>query len=339
MASLGFSPIADVMPYLRRFGAASHSFAALTSAMTTLGSKDFAVSYIDTGTAWVCAGPPLTSPSRRVEVATAFAEFAARRRRRAIFFAVDDDVALAPGLRHFGIGQAASCATATWDQIAARPSMRAQIRRARAKGVVVYAAQASADAPPDPQRLAQVARRWLANRPLAPMKFLLEVDLWRAPSERIWCLAERDGELVAAAVASPIYASNDVLLEHLLRSDAAPNGTTEALFAQLMRTCTERHIANVSLGLVPLHGDIPRWLAAAGALTRRLYDFRGLAAFKSRLRPTSWQPLYVAHNAPHDALAMHAVCAAFAGGSLTAFGWTSLKRRLARAPREAEPQA
>ena len=79
--------------------------------------------------------------------------------------------------------------------------------------------------------------------------------------------------------------------------------------------------------LAPLSGPIAHWQRAARFVSRPLYDFGGVRAFKERLRPARWEPVWLAY--PRGELsAVHLVDAlrAFAGGSLVRFGFRSMIR-------------
>jgi phosphatidylglycerol lysyltransferase len=84
----------------------------------------------------------------------------------------------------------------------------------------------------------------------------------------------------------------------------------------------------VTLGLVPLSGPVGALLRAARFLGRGLYDFEGLRRFKTKLKPTTWSAIFLSVPAPQPkALAILDVLAAFAGGSLGAFGLRALWSR------------
>ena len=53
---------------------------------------DAVVPYVDTGRAWVVAGPPIAAPARQAEVASATHRAARRAGRELVWFAVDDNV-------------------------------------------------------------------------------------------------------------------------------------------------------------------------------------------------------------------------------------------------------
>ena len=113
---------------------------------------------------------------------------------------------------------------------------------------------------------------------------------------------------------------NGWLFEHLLRDPAAPNGTSELLVDHAMRALADRGVQWASLGLAPLSGPVSGWLRRARSLSRPLFNFAGLAAFKRKLRPDSWAPIYLVYpRESNSAVAMLDGLRAFAGGRLLTF--------------------
>ena len=51
----------------------------------------------------------------------------------------------------------------------------------------------------------------------------------------------------------------------------------------------------MTLGLVPLSGEVSPWLRAARRLGQSLYDFDGLRAFKAKLKPRAWDPIFLSY--------------------------------------------
>ncbi len=172
--------------------------------------------------------------------------------------------------------------------------------------------------------IAALGAEWLAARRMAPMGFLVQLEPLTYPAERVMIVAERAGAVVGFLSAIPVYARRRLFVEDVLRGRAAPNGTSELLIDAAMRAAHDRD--GVTLGLAPLAGDLPAPLRLARALSTPLYDFRGLAAFKHKLRPDRWEPIYLA--APRRAWwALGDGLTAFARGSLLRFGLQTLHRR------------
>jgi phosphatidylglycerol lysyltransferase len=276
------------------------------------------VAYVDTGRAWVVAGAPIAPEAQLGEVVTRFLEEAQRAGRRVCFFAVEARLLAQTALRGLPIGEQAVWDPRGWSGVlAGAKSLREQLRRARAKGVTVRRLTVDELEHHGPA-LDGLAERWLAGRALAPLGFLVELELFRDPHQRRYFVAEQGGRVVGALTAVPVYAREGWLLEDLLRDASAPNGTAELLVDAAMTTLAAEGSSYVTLGLAPLSGELPRPLALAREVTRPLYDFHGLRAFKAKLRPERWDPIYLAYERAPVRAVLDAL-RAFARGSLRAF--------------------
>ncbi len=182
------------------------------------------------------------------------------------------------------------------------PSLRAQINRAKNKGVVVREWTRS-----DQHRislLTGVLAEWLENKGLPPLHFLVEPDTLGNLKDRRIFVAEVCGNPVGFVTLCPIPAQNGWLTEQFVRSTSAPNGTIElALYASAV-AAREMGSDLFTMGIVPLLTRIPTdnstdptWLKSmrrwAQAHYSRFYNFRGLCEFKSKFRPPDWQEVVV----------------------------------------------
>ena len=296
------------------------------------GGGDAAVAYVDTGRAWIAAGAPIAHGSYLREVADGFVAAARAEGRRAAFFGVEDRFVDAVPCRSHLVGRQPVWDPTRWSSVLeGAPSLRAQVRRAGRKGVVVRELTPEHARELRPQ-LAALRSAWLRSRPLAPMRFLVDARL-RSWAPRRTFVAEREGRVVGVAAALSVPARGGFFLEHLWREPASPNGTAELLVHTAMRTFASESVRWATLGLAPLDGAASPWMRALRGLARPLYDFGGLAAFKAKLRPERWDPIHLAH--PHGSLALPAffdVAVAFAGGSLLDYAARSVRHRL-RKPR------
>lgn len=322
-----------VLAQLAAHGRDAVSFQALESAMRHWQDAPppqgtgAMVAHVDTGGAWVAAGAPLAPVGDLARAAARFIASARAAGRRASFFATEEPGLLGEVDTLF-LGEQPVFDPPTWRQnLAGGRRLREQLRRVRAKGVRVRQVAPEELAVGAPLRAAveALAAEWLGSRRMEPMGFLVALEPFQVAREHRYLAAERDGELVGFLSAVPIYARRGWLVEDTLRSARAPNGTSEALLDGLMRAVEGCEM--VTLGLAPLSGDIARWQRIARFVTRPLYDFRGVRAFKERLRPSRWEPVWLAFPRGEPA-ALHLVDAlcAFAGGSLVGFGLRSLAR-------------
>ena len=302
-------------------------------------ARDAVAGYVEHGRWWIVAGAPVAAPERWREAVAELEATARERGKRIAYFAAEERLeAVHPpgdGWARLRLGAQPIFDPRAWPAtLASRPSLRAQLARARNKGVRVRE-QSSAEAAGDP-RLARVLAEWLARRGLPPLLFLTTPwTLGRLADRRVF-VAERDGGPVGFLVASPVPARRWALVEQIVRGAAAPNGTAELLvgaaFDALAGEC-ER----VTLGLAPLSGraggwdDAPGWLRLlvgwARLHGRRFYNFRGLESFKTKLEPLGWEPVWLlADGRTVGPGLLWAVLGAFAGGRPARFGARALAR-------------
>lgn len=316
---------------LRRHGEDVTSFQLLEPGFSYWFEGDAFVAYVDTGRAWVAGGGPVAPRDALARVTRAFAEAARAAGRRVSFFAVSDRLTAASDLPCVHVGEQPFWDPSAWPGVLrANRSLRYQVRRAEKKGVSVRRVDAAAMADASSRERVEVealVTAWLEERPLAPMGFLVDVAPFDFPEERLYLVAERDGRVLGFLGAVPIFARRGWFLEDLLRARDAPNGTAELLVHEAMTRAAAEGAELVSLGLAPLAGEVPKRLRLARALSRPLYDFGGLHAFKAKLRPDGWEPMFVA-AAPGRSpwVALYDGLTAFARGSVLRFGVATIAR-------------
>jgi len=324
-----------VLAVLHRHGWNATSFQVLEPGFRYwFADDDASIAYVDTGRAWVAAGAPLTSPPRLPEVAEQFRLEARSQGRRLAFFGVEERLVQAVRWRSLLIGEQPEWDAESWpDTLRASGSLREQLRRARAKGVTVRTVDPTELAPGSHLRskLETLVSSWLGRHEMPPMGFLVQVDPLTLLEEHRVHLAEQGGGVVGFLTAAPILARPGWLLQNLIRSPAAPNGTTELLVDHAMRDAVaeseEDASPMVTLGLAPLAGQVVPALRLARSAGSVLFDFEGLRAFKARLRPTRWRPIHLVYP-PDQGVARTVldVLEAFAREHLLSFGLRTLLR-------------
>jgi phosphatidylglycerol lysyltransferase len=292
------------------------------------------VAYVDTGSAWVAAGAPLGPVPQLDELAREFVADAARSGKRACFFATEERFGRAgeaAGLRALCIGQQPIWDPRRWaDSLRSSRSLREQLRRARAKGVVIRQLEPEELADPQARVRLQVERlfaAWLDARQMAPMGFLVQLHAFSHFEERRCFVALAGDRLIGFLGMVPVYGRAGWFIEDFLREPGAPNGTSELLIDSAMATAAREGAAFVTLGLAPLAGPVRptlRWLAR---LSSALYDFEGLRAFKAKLQPERWDPVFLSFpRASNSWVALYDSLNAFARGDLLDFGIETLLR-------------
>jgi phosphatidylglycerol lysyltransferase len=324
-----------VLALLKRYGWNATSFQILEAGFRYwFDGDDACVAYVETRGAWVAAGAPLCAVERLGEVSAGFVAAARASGRRAAFFAAEARLVDAAALPAMQIGEQPVWDATRWAAtVGATRRLRAQLNRAANKGVRVRAVAAGELLPaggheaPLGRAVGALIDRWQHAKPMAPMGFLVDVQPFHFADERRYFVAEREGALVGFLAAVPIYGRGGWLLEDFLRDPRAPNGTSELIIDAAMRALGDEGARYVTLGLAPLAGPVRGTLRAARILSAALYDFEGLRAFKAKLQPHEWEPLYLAHpprSSSHVALVD--ALAAFARGSFVRFGGATLLR-------------
>lgn len=294
-------------------------------------SGDAVIGYVHYHGVYVVAGDPVCAAERLTSVVDEFEHETRANGSHVCFFGASErltgalraDAARAVVI----LGGNPVWDPAAWASIVAhRASLRAQLHRAMNKHVTVTEWPAArARGHPD---LWRCLREWGTTRGLPPMHFLVEPRTLERLDDRRVFVAERAGHgVVGFLLASPVPQRRGWLVEQLIRGREATNGSNELLIDAVMRTLATEGVAYATLGLSPLSRRAnldeainPVWLRTVlswvRAYGRRFYNFDGLDAFKAKLMPERWEPVY-AIAADRRALprTLFAIAAAFSGGS------------------------
>ena len=309
---------------------------------------DAVIGYVTRSGVRVVAGAPVCADERLRDVVAEFASDARAAGDRVCYFGAGerlDRVLQSTGpCGTVGLGAQPSWDPRRWEGIVARrASLRAQLNRARNKGVAV--ASWSAERAHENPELERLLAEWLEGLGLPPLHFLIETDTIALTRDRRIFVASRSERAVAYLVASPVPARRGWLVEQIVRGRAAPNGTSELLVDAAMRTLAQEGAEYVTLGLAPLSRQsrwadaaVPawlrlllRWMRAHG---RRFYDFDGLDRFKTKFAPEAWEEIVaIDDRAPFSMRAIWAIAAAFGGGSPLTLGARTMARAIAQEAR------
>lgn len=184
-------------------------------------------------------------------------------------------------------------------------SFRAQLNRARNKGVIVEEwPYKKAQNNPDLQR---VLNEWLKFRGMPPLHFMVEPFTLANLSDRRIFVASWNQSPVAFLVCSPIPQRNGYLTEQFPRLPTAPNGTAELMMDFAAVLLGSEGADYFTMGIVPLSSNDegaksknPGWLRFmlgwVRAHGRRFYNFDGLDLYKRKFNPELWDPIYALSN-------------------------------------------
>jgi phosphatidylglycerol lysyltransferase len=288
---------------------------------------DAVVGFVKAPRVRVVAGAPVCSKERLPKVATEFEEDAERAGERVCYFCAEArlESVYADSRRHSKVllGAQPVWRPTRWAEMAAKnKTLRAQVNRARNKGVKVeeWTSEKARNNPV----LIDCLGEWLASKGLPPLHFLVEPNTLAHLSDRRIFVAEREKKAVGFVLLSPVSNRRGWLFEQFPHSPTrAPNGTVELMINTAMRTLAEDGYDYATLGLSPLSSradvipfDNPLWLRVLLAWMRkhgqRFYNFDGLDAFKAKLRPERWEPVFAISGEPRFSIGtLYAIASAF----------------------------
>jgi phosphatidylglycerol lysyltransferase len=289
-------------------------------------ANDAVVGYVSAFGVRVVAGAPVCALERLTEIADEFESEAKCKNERVCYIAAEARLESiyenSPEYAKISLGAQPVWQPKNWANIVAtNKSLRAQVNRARNKKVKVseWSNEHAAQNP----LLIECLRGWLAEKGLPPLHFLVEPDTLARLFDRRVFVAERESEVVGFVMLSPVAQRNGWLFEQFVYRPGAPNGTVELMIDTAMRVLAEGGYDYATLGLSPLSTranvppfDNPLWLRVLLAWMRkhaqRFYNFDGLDAFKAKLQPERWEPIFAIYNKPRISLRMlYAIASVF----------------------------
>jgi phosphatidylglycerol lysyltransferase len=274
----------------------------------------------------VVVGAPVCAENRLAEVAAEFEQDTAKRKARVCYFCAESRLESiyknSPTHAKVLLGAQPVWQPCDWAEIIAKnKSLRAQLNRARNKGVTV--AEWSIEKAQNNPVLFDCIRQWLDAKGLPPLHFMVETDTLNRLFDRRVFVAERPGEVLGFVLLSPVTQRKGWLFEQFVHKPGAPNGTVELMIDAAMRALAANGDEYATLGLAPLSTrarvapfDNPLWLRILLAWmrvhARRFYNFDGLDAFKAKLKPERWEPVFAVSNEKNlSPKTLYAIASAF----------------------------
>ncbi len=293
-------------------------------------TNDAVIGYVTYCGVRVVAGAPVCALERLPEVAAEFEREAARAGEQVCYFGAEArlESLYSNSSQHTKVllGAQPVWQPRAWNGIIAKhSSLRAQVNRARNKDVSV--SEWSTKKAHDNPALSNCLRAWLESKGLPPMHFLVEPETLARLFDRRVFVAERRAEVVGFVVLSPIVRRRGWLFEQFVHKPGAPNGTIELMINAAIRALAKDEYEYVTLGLAPLSTRAkiapfhnPHWLRSLLAWMRvhgrRFYNFDGLDAFKAKLQPQKWEPVFAISNTSRFTFkTLYAIAAAFSEGA------------------------
>lgn len=279
---------------------------ALTGDKSLIFSDDGAafVMFGVAGRSWIAFGGPIGPADAAGEAALAFVEAARREGARAAFYEIgqqDVPLMLEFGFSLFKMGEEAVVDLRTFSLDGpARKKLRATHARAKRDGLTL-----EISAPPHSvdlmAELKGISDAWLQDKHAKEKSF--SVGRFAPDWLNRWPIAliRHGGRTVAFANILRTTRGGTATIDLMRHAAAAPVGTMEFLFTELMLVLKAEGVDAFSLGMAPLSGLAPdrshRIWDRFGAIIFQhggnFYNFQGLRAFKDKFDP-AWRVRYLA---------------------------------------------
>ena len=297
--------LARVEAILERSGSADANLALLGDKAILFDDKrESFLAYGVAGRSWVALGDPVGPPRQRVELAWQFRELADRHGGWPVFYQVTRDALplyIDLGLTLTRLGEEARVPL---DEFSLEGGQRKSLRRAHKAAVTAgctfeLVPRERTAALLDDLRV--VSDAWLEAKHTREKGFSLgrfdPAYLCRFPI----ALVRHEGRIVAFANVMTAGAQQELSVDLMRFLPAAPDGSMDFLFVELMLWGRAQGYHWFNLGMAPFSGFearalAPRW-HRLGALVYRhgehFYNFRGLRQYKEKFHP-EWEPKYLA---------------------------------------------
>ena len=274
--------------------------------------RESVVGYVSSKKVRVVAGAPVCSEETLLDVVEQFETDTELRGQHVCYFGAEGrlDEVFHGDRTHSKVllGAQPVWHPAEWaENVSRHSSLRAQINRAKNKGVTVN--EWPVERAHDSAELRECLASWLSLKGLPPLHFVIEPETLKRLENRRVFVAERGPTVEAFLILSPIPERSGWLTEQFPHRRGAPNGTVELMMDAAIRKVADESCEYVTLGLSPLSKrakiepfDNPVWLKFLLAWMRkhgqRFYNFEGLDRFKSKLMPKYWEPVFAISNEP-----------------------------------------
>ncbi len=333
----------ELLSLLEKYGRNLHSFMVLEPGLSLWNANDAAIAYTERGGYWVAVGGPLCAPEQTSAVANSFREAASKVGCKVVFFGVTQvlvDRLQGSNFDSLQVGLVAVWNPAQWhDVVRGAEKLRNRLSKAKRSGITVRLLDRDevSEGAPLREQLVDIVDAWADQKALPSMGFMVTVELFQQAQRRRYFIVESDGKIHGFAVCVPIYGRNGWLLEDMMMRPESPAGCSEAIVDAVMRQLSDEGAEIVSLGMVALagldageergrHPILSSLLRFCASTMGWLYNFEGLYRFRNKMKPLTWERVYVVSSGPVTFWTIRAILMAFAQGWVPRFAVRVLGR-------------
>lgn len=266
------------------------------------------VMYAISGRCWIAMGDPVGPPAEREELVWRFRELADQAGAWSVFYQVSAEnlaTYVDAGLALSKLGEEARVRL---DDFALTGSARAELRQAQRRAQregLVFRVVPREEVPSLLPVLERVSDDWLHAKSATEKGFSLGRFSYAYLSNFPLGVVEHEGRIVAFANLWETDTREELSIDLMRHSTAAPRGVMDFLFVELMLWGRAQGYHWFNLGMAPLagleqHRLAPAWHKAGRFVYRHgeeFYNFEGLRQYKEKFLP-EWRPRYLAAPGP-----------------------------------------
>lgn len=179
--------------------------------------------------------------------------------------------------------------------------VRKKIKRAASEGVVIH--EYTGNDPKLEREIEQIAESWLQSRH-GMQVFIAHITLFADRNGKRWFYAKCGDKIVGIMLLNKVEGEHGWLLNNLMITQDAPNGTSELLVVATLRVLHQEKCRQVIYGPIPSKqlgkidglGTLSTWLTlAAYQVARKAFRLDGHGTFWEKFQP-SGKPSYILFN-------------------------------------------
>lgn len=182
--------------------------------------------------------------------------------------------------------------------------VRRKVRRAIKEGVTIKEHQLG-DAESE-KLLTALASSWLQKRQGAQIH-ISHVSLFEYPIGKRWFYALQNGKIIGMLVINRLESHNGWLMNHLMKTHDAPQGTQEMLVISVLEILKNEGCTYTTFGVAPgetlsevtgLNGIFAKIIRFIYKIVYRFFHLQGLKMFWGKFHPDA-SPSYLLFSRPH----------------------------------------
>jgi lysylphosphatidylglycerol synthetase-like protein (DUF2156 family) len=296
----------DLVAMVRHWGGATTDaiLDPITKIFTHPNTSGF-IGYRLAGSCAVVFGDPICPNEDRILLTQSFHKFMKEQRKNIIYIAASQDFAkwaienVCKGLIEFGVELTFKAPKDPRKGTGTHASLvRRKVKQAIREAITIEEYTTN-DANLE-QALEQVATLWLQSRK-GPQLHISDVHLFEHRFGKRWFYAKQGDRAIGVIMLNQLESSSGWLMNHLMITPDAPNGTSEFLVSSVFESLEKKGCQLITVGMISSQtlgeiigfGAFPTFLARTiFKIARKAVHLDGLGVFWEKFEPSS-QPSYL----------------------------------------------